>query len=112
MGMVSRPVSRQKKQRFFKLTGKKLVRKMSAFDLKELARTKRENGEPLPPVLQQLDTQLTEESNPVLIIGNLHKMDGVDGNGKPTSFTTEETEILKGALVDLSERIRRAADSI
>ncbi len=55
----------------FKLTGKKLVRKMSAFDLKELARTKRENGEPLPPVLQQLDTQLTEESNPVLIIGNL-----------------------------------------
>ena len=41
-----------------------------------------------------------------------HKMDGVDGNGKPTSFTTEETEILKGALVDLSERIRRAADSI
>lgn len=55
----------------FKLTGKKLVRKMSAFDLKELARIKRENGEPLPPVLQQLDTQLTEESNPVLIIGNL-----------------------------------------
>ena len=38
-----------------------------------------------------------------------HKMDGVDGNGKPTSFTTE---ILKGSLVDLSERIRRAADSI
>ena len=31
---------------------------------------------------------------------------------KPTSFTPEETEKLKGALVDLSERIRRAADSI
>ena len=41
-----------------------------------------------------------------------HKMDGVDGNGKPTSFTMEETEVLKGALVDLSERIRRAADSL
>lgn len=41
-----------------------------------------------------------------------HKMDGVDGNGKPTSFTIEETEVLKGALVDLSERIRRAADSL
>ena len=41
-----------------------------------------------------------------------HKMDGVDGNGKPTSFTMEETEVLKGALVDLSERIRRAADAL
>lgn len=41
-----------------------------------------------------------------------HKMDGVDGNGKPANFTTEETEVLKGALVDLSEHIRRAADSI
>lgn len=41
-----------------------------------------------------------------------HKLDGRDGNGKPTSFTPEETEKLKGALVDLSERIRRAADSI
>ena len=40
-----------------------------------------------------------------------HKLDGRDGNGKPTSFTPEETEKLKGALVDLSERIRRAADS-
>lgn len=41
-----------------------------------------------------------------------HKMDGRDGNGKPTSFTPEEAQILKGALVDLSERIRKAADSI
>ena len=55
----------------FNLTGEKLVRKMSAFSVKELARTKRENGEMLPPVLQQLDEQLTEESNPVLIVGNL-----------------------------------------
>ena len=41
-----------------------------------------------------------------------HKLDGIDGNGKPTSFSKEEAEILKGALVDLSERIRRCADSI
>ena len=41
-----------------------------------------------------------------------HKMDGRDGNGKPTDFTPEETLQLKGALVDLSDRIRRAADLI
>lgn len=41
-----------------------------------------------------------------------HKMDGRDGNGKPTDFTPEEALQLKGALVDLSDRIRRAADLI
>ena len=41
-----------------------------------------------------------------------HKMDGRDGNGKPTAFTFEEAQQLKGALVDLSERIRKAADAI
>lgn len=41
-----------------------------------------------------------------------HKMDGRDGNGKPTTFTLEEAQQLKGALVDLSERIRKAADAI
>ena len=41
-----------------------------------------------------------------------HKLDGIDGNGKPTEFTEEEKFMLKGALVDLSDRIRRAADSI
>lgn len=41
-----------------------------------------------------------------------HKMDGRDGNGKPTDFTPEEALQLKGALVDLSDRIRRAADMI
>lgn len=40
------------------------------------------------------------------------KLDGRDGNGKPTSFTPEETMQLKGALCDLAERIRRCADSI
>lgn len=41
-----------------------------------------------------------------------HKLDGMDGNKKPTEFSIEEMYILKGALVDLSERIRRAADNI
>ena len=41
-----------------------------------------------------------------------HKLDGVDGNKKPTDFTIEERYQLKGALIDLSDRIRRAADSI
>lgn len=41
-----------------------------------------------------------------------HKLDGVDGNKKPTEFSAEEKEILKGALVDLSNRIRRAADEM
>ena len=41
-----------------------------------------------------------------------HKLDGRDGNGKPTSFTPEETRQLKDALADLSDRIRRVADNI
>ena len=41
-----------------------------------------------------------------------HKLDGVDGNKKPTEFSVEERYQLKGALVDLADRIRRAADSI
>ena len=41
-----------------------------------------------------------------------HKLNGVDGNKKPTDFTIEERNQLKGALIDLADRIRRAADSI
>lgn len=41
-----------------------------------------------------------------------HKLDGIDGNKKPTEFTEEEKYKLKGALIDLSDRIRRAADTI
>lgn len=41
-----------------------------------------------------------------------HKLDGIDGNKKPTEFTEEEKYQLKGALVDLSNRIRLAADQI
>ena len=41
-----------------------------------------------------------------------HKLDGIDGNKIPTEFTVEERYQLKGALIDLADRIRRAADSI
>jgi len=41
-----------------------------------------------------------------------HKMDGIDGNRKPTEFNLEERIQLKGALCDLADRIRHAADRI
>lgn len=41
-----------------------------------------------------------------------HKLDGIDGNGGVGGFTDKEKEQLHGALVDLSDRIRRAADNI
>jgi hypothetical protein len=41
-----------------------------------------------------------------------HKLDGIDGNGKPTDFTTEEKEQLRMALKDLSGRISICADSL
>ena len=37
-----------------------------------------------------------------------HKLDATDNDG----FSAEEAELLKGALVDLSDRIRRAANNI
>lgn len=41
-----------------------------------------------------------------------HKMDGIDGNGGKGGFNQEEAEQLRGALIDLSNRIRRAAEEI
>lgn len=41
-----------------------------------------------------------------------HKMDGIDGNGGKGGFNTEEAELMRGALIDLSDRIRRAAERI
>ena len=41
-----------------------------------------------------------------------HKLDGIDGNKKPTEFSEAEKLILRGALTDLADRIRRAADGI
>ena len=43
---------------------------------------------------------------------DLSKLNGIDGNKKPTDFSEEEKYLLKGALIDLSNRIRLAADSI
>jgi len=40
------------------------------------------------------------------------KMYGIDGNGGVGGFSQEEAEQLYGALNDLSNRIRRAADNI
>ncbi len=37
-----------------------------------------------------------------------HKLDGLNG----IEFSDEEKQTLKGALVDLADRIRRAADNI
>ena len=41
-----------------------------------------------------------------------HKLDGIDDNKVPTEFNEEEKLQLKGALSDLADRIRRAADNI
>lgn len=41
-----------------------------------------------------------------------HKLDGIDGNGGVGGFTDKEKDQLRGALVDLSDRLRRAADNI
>lgn len=41
-----------------------------------------------------------------------HKMDGINGVGGKGGFTPEEAQQLQGALFDLSDRIRRAAEKI
>ena len=41
-----------------------------------------------------------------------HKMDRIDGNGGKGGFNQDEAEQLRGALIDLSNRIRRAAEEI
>jgi len=41
-----------------------------------------------------------------------NKMRGVDGNGGNGEFTEEEKEQLKGALMDFSQRVRKAAEDI
>ena len=41
-----------------------------------------------------------------------HKMDGIDGNGGQGGFNEEEAEQMRDALIDLSNRIRRAAENI
>lgn len=41
-----------------------------------------------------------------------NKMNGIDGNGKPTEFSAEELQILKDALNDLARRIRVVSDNL
>jgi hypothetical protein len=41
-----------------------------------------------------------------------NKLNGIDGNGGEGGFTPEELQQLKGALCDLADRIRRAADNL
>ena len=41
-----------------------------------------------------------------------HKMDGINGNGGKGGFTEEEKVKLKESLIDLSNRIRSAAENI
>lgn len=41
-----------------------------------------------------------------------HKMDGIDGNGGKGGFSEMEALQLRSSLIDLSERIRRAADEV
>lgn len=41
-----------------------------------------------------------------------HKLDGIDGNGGKGGFSDSEREQFKGALFDLSDRIRRTAENI
>ena len=41
-----------------------------------------------------------------------HKIDGIDGNGNIDGFSDAEKEQFCGALLDLAERIRKAAYAI
>lgn len=40
------------------------------------------------------------------------KLNGEDNEKNPVTFTNEEIEQLKGALCDLADRIRKAADTL
>ena len=41
-----------------------------------------------------------------------HKLDGIDGSGNKSDFTYSEKLQMRNALIDFSERIRRAAETI
>lgn len=41
-----------------------------------------------------------------------HKFDGTDGNGAVCAFTEDELSTLRNALLDLSDRIRTAAEKL
>ena len=41
-----------------------------------------------------------------------HKLDGIDGNGGYGDFTEKEAAMLRDALLDVSARLRRVAETI
>ena len=41
-----------------------------------------------------------------------HKLNGQDGNGRPDGFTRSEAEQLRGAFLDLAERLRKTAEQL
>lgn len=41
-----------------------------------------------------------------------HKLRGIDGNGKPTTFSEEEIKTLKESLIDLSKKIDDFANTL
>lgn len=55
--------------------------------------------------MSKISTKYFEKSRSWLY----HKLDGIDGNGKPTDFSDEEREQLRDALQDLSDRIAACA---
>ena len=58
--------------------------------------------------MSKISTRYFEKSRSWLY----HKLDGIDGNGKPTDFSDEEKEQLRNALQDLSERIAACAQKL
>lgn len=41
-----------------------------------------------------------------------HKLNGIDGNGKPTTFNDDEKQTLRSSLISLSEKIKEIAESL
>lgn len=41
-----------------------------------------------------------------------HKLDGINGNGGEDEFTEDEKKILRKALLDLSDRFRKASELV
>ena len=58
--------------------------------------------------MSKISTKYFEKSRSWLY----HKLDGIDGNGKPTDFSIEEKEQLRNALKDLSNRISTCAENL
>jgi len=41
-----------------------------------------------------------------------HKLDGIDGNGKPCSFNEEEMELLKSSFKDLASKLNDLSENL